>query len=213
MEKTLEQKLPYDLIDGYRLFDWRKTCAYINEQGKALFGSKFQLNREDWPVIRKLIVYHVRDEEWCAKEGLDLNKGILLTGPIGCGKTSMMHLFQLLSYRMMRYRVLSTRSVAFEFQEEGYSVINRYGRKPFPICLDDLGLEQNIKHYGNECNTMGEILLHRYELFRNEDIVTHATTNLNSAELEKLYGNRVRSRMREMFNLISFAESCQDKRK
>lgn len=206
-------ELPYKIENGYRLFDWRLTCAYINEQGKALYGQKFQLNREDWPVIRKLIIYHVRDEEQCAKAGLDLSKGILLSGPIGCGKTSMMHLFQLLSYRMMRYRVVPSRSIAFEFQEEGYNVIHRYGRKPFPICFDDLGLEQNIKHYGNECNTMGEILLHRYDLFTMEGIITHATSNLNSSELEKIYGNRVRSRLREMFNLISFPESVPDKRK
>ncbi|WP_322348420.1 hypothetical protein [Marivirga arenosa] len=35
-------------------------------------------------------------------------------------------------------------------------------------------------------------------------MITHATTNLIPTELENLYGNRVRSRMREMFNLIAF---------
>ena len=206
-------ELPYEIKNGYRLFDWRHTCAYITQQGKIQYGQKFQLNREDWPIIRKLIIYHVRDEELAQKEGLDLSKGLLLIGPIGCGKTSMMHLFQLLAYRMMRYRVLPSRTIAFEFQEEGYNVIHRYGRKLYPICFDDLGLEQNIKHYGNECNTMAEILLHRYELFTTEGIITHATSNLNSTELENIYGNRVRSRLREMFNLVSFPETSHDKRK
>lgn len=35
-------------------------------------------------------------------------------------------------------------------------------------------------------------------------MITHATTNLSASELEDYYGNRVRSRMREMFNLIAF---------
>jgi len=42
---------------------------------------------------------------------------------------------------------------------------------------------------------------------------THATTNLNAHELEDRYGNRVRSRMREMFNLIAFEINSIDKRK
>ena len=40
----------------------------------------------------------------------------------------------------------------------------------------------------------------------------HITTNLNAVELEKRYGNRVRSRLRAMFNLIGFDEDSKDKR-
>lgn len=39
--------------------------------------------------------------------------------------------------------------------------------------------------------------------FRVEEVFLNAyQINLTSSELEKLYGNRVRSRLREMFNLI-----------
>ncbi|KKL94503.1 hypothetical protein LCGC14_1864050, partial [marine sediment metagenome] len=37
-------------------------------------------------------------------------------------------------------------------------------------------------------------------------------TNLNANELEDRYGKRVRSRMREMFNLIAFKKDAKDKR-
>ena len=71
---------------------------------------------------------------------------------------------------------------------------------------------------------LGEILLSRYDLFmRHPELVsgshqtkfrttTHITTNLNAQELEKRYGNRVRSRMRQMFNLVSYDKSTPDKR-
>ncbi len=66
---------------------------------------------------------------------------------------------------------------------------------------------------------MGEIFLSRYDLFvrtynpeRSRGGKTHATTNLNAQELEERYGNRVRSRMRQMFNLISFDTKSVDKR-
>jgi len=59
---------------------------------------------------------------------------------------------------------------------------------------------------------MGEILLSRYDLFISKGIPTHVTTNLSASEIEEKYGNRVRSRMREMFNLVAFDKNAPDKR-
>jgi DNA replication protein DnaC len=60
---------------------------------------------------------------------------------------------------------------------------------------------------------MGEILLSRYDHYINNHMLTHATTNLSASELESFYGNRVRSRMREMFNLIAYTPNSLDKRR
>ena len=59
---------------------------------------------------------------------------------------------------------------------------------------------------------MAEILLSRYDLFVSKGIPTHLTTNLSASEIEDKYGNRVRSRMREMFNLVAFDKNAGDKR-
>lgn len=88
----------------------------------------------------------------------------------------------------------------------GFEVIHKYSAPalgidtPKSFCFDDLGTEQSLKYYGNECNVMAEVLLSRYERFVSQSIKTHITTNLSATEIEALYGNRVRSRMREMFN-------------
>lgn len=59
---------------------------------------------------------------------------------------------------------------------------------------------------------MGEVLLSRYDLFVSQGILTHVTTNLSAPEIEQRFGNRVRSRMREMFNVVAFDKNTQDKR-
>jgi hypothetical protein len=59
---------------------------------------------------------------------------------------------------------------------------------------------------------MAEILLSRYDLFISKKLQTHITTNLSASEIEKFYGNRVRSRLREMINLIGFERNITDKR-
>lgn len=84
--------------------------------------------------------------------------------------------------------------------------------QPKIYCLDDLGVEQNLKYYVNECNVIGEVLLSRYEYYISHDMITHLTTNLSASELECVYGNRLRSRLREMFNLVSFNKGSLDKR-
>ncbi|RZK00116.1 MAG: ATPase, partial [Flavobacterium sp.] len=41
---------------------------------------------------------------------------------------------------------------------------------------------------------------------------THITSNLSASEIETHYGLRVRSRLREMVNLISYDKTTNDKR-
>ena len=103
-----------------------------------------------------------------------------------------------------------------EFSKQGYDVINQYSRSvrsPKPICFDDIYVEPPMRYFGDQINVFGEIILTRYELFISKRIQNHATTNLNSEELESRYGNRVRSRLREMVNLIAFSPESLDKRK
>ncbi len=59
---------------------------------------------------------------------------------------------------------------------------------------------------------MAEIILSRYEQFISCGMLTHVTTNLSASEMDQLYGNRVRSRLREMLNLVSFDKASKDKR-
>ena len=84
---------------------------------------------------------------------------------------------------------------------------------PKHYCFDDLGTENKLKYFGNECNIMAEILLSRYDEFVSRKLITHLTTNLSATEIENLYGIRVRSRMRKLFNLIAFHSLATDQRK
>ncbi len=209
----MKSELPFEIINGVRQYNFNKSWNYLEQMGQQKFGLKFKLNPEDKEIIYKLLIYFIRDEETCEKYGIDLEKGILLNGPVGCGKTSLMTLMRHFTYPDHHYLIKSTRDIASEFNQEGYPVIQKYGKSRNKIyCFDDLGVENNMKYYGNECNTVAEILLQRYDLQILEGTVTHATTNLNAEELEVIYGNRIRSRLRSMFNLIAFQKSTPDKR-
>lgn len=193
------------------IYDFDKMLIYLNAKGKLLFGSKFKIFEEDKNVLYKLCNYFIKDIENCQKLGIDINRGILLTGPVGCGKTSLMRLLRQMIPHQKPYKIIPTRNIAFAFNHIGYKTIEDYGDGQY-FCFDDLGVEPMGRHYGKDCNVMGEIILSRYDLFVEHKLKTHITTNLNAQELEEHYGNRVRSRMRQLFNLIAFDKGSVDKR-
>lgn len=198
--------------------DFQKCISYIESKGKELYHPSFKIFPDDHELIFKLLVYFLKDTANAERLGLSFRKGIFLTGPVGCGKTTLMNLIKLVLYPEQRYIVKSCREISFEFIEDGYSVIRKYSNLSFKndvpkvYCFDDLGTENSLKFYGNECNVMAEILLSRYDYFVSRKMLTHITTNLNSTEIENIYGSRVRSRLREQFNLVAFGESAKDKR-
>ena len=204
--------VPFKYQDNFRHFDFKECLAYLYNQGKIKYGKHFRIRKDDYEIIYKLLVYSIRDEENSQIHNIDLDKGILLLGPVGCGKTSLMTLIKPFFQKELQHKIKSSREISFEFINEGYTTIHKYGKSTAVYCFDDLGVEKSLKHFGNDCNTMAEILLSRYDHFIQSGIPTHATTNLNAEELEKLYGNRVRSRLREMFNLIAFDKAISDKR-
>lgn len=199
-------------------YEFEKCLAFMEKKGKELFGEHFKIDAADYEVIFKLLLYVIGDQKNAAKYNINLNKGILLSGPIGCGKTCLMTLIRYFQPPTRRFVVKSCRNISFEFIRDGYEVIHKYSqnsfhnREPKTYCFDDLGSENNLKYYGSDCNIMAEILLSRYDLRVSRKLITHLTTNLSASEIEIAYGNRVRSRMREMFNLINFTKESQDKR-
>jgi energy-coupling factor transporter ATP-binding protein EcfA2 len=200
-------------------FDFTKCLLSIEQTGKELYSPSFKVIPEDYEIIFKLLVYFLQDANNAEKYQISLKKDILLAGPVGCGKTSLMHLVKLFLPFEKRYLVKPCRDICFEFSQEGYAVIQKYSSQSFnkddtpkSYCFDDLGTETNLKYYGNDCNVMAELLLSRYDLFVHRKMRTHITTNLNGDEIGEIYGTRVRSRMREQFNLIAFDENAKDKR-
>lgn len=199
-------------------YNYPEILAWLEQRGKQDYGEKFHFAQQDILNITKLMAYFLKDETKTNEFGIDLTKGILLSGPVGCGKTTLMTLMKYVAKQNNRFYLKTCRDISFEFIKEGYEIIHRYSRGSYSqteyknYCFDDLGVEQNLKYYGNECNVMAEIILSRYDLFIARKVQTHLTTNLSASEIETAYGNRIRSRLRGMLNLIAFDKNTADKR-
>jgi hypothetical protein len=178
---------------------------------KKQMGIDFKITNN--VIINSLLQY------FCNEKGyFDENKGIMLSGGVGVGKTTLMKLFA--QNQKSSFIVVSCRKVAQDYVSGGddgkggfkaiekywkpfITTANEFGHKERGMCFDDLGTESDKSHFGNHLNAMAEVILNRYD---NQDLVgmTHFTTNLSGDEIEKYYGTRVRSRMREMVNKFDF---------
>lgn len=67
----------------------------IQSKGKEIFGEHFNISPEDDEVVQKLLTWFMQDEQQAKHFNINLHKGVLLTGPIGCGKTSLMTLMRI----------------------------------------------------------------------------------------------------------------------
>jgi len=96
------------------------NLSIIQTRGKEVFGEHFCVFPEDHEVLQKLLTWFLQDEQGAKHYNINLHKGILLTGPIGCGKTSLMSLMRLLVPQPQRFGIKSCREITFDFIKDGY---------------------------------------------------------------------------------------------
>lgn len=207
MSKLLFRESGNNFLD----YSFYKLKAFLHVQSRMMFDKDFRLHKEDKPVLLILYCYFIQDQNAGAIIGLDINKGLLISGPVGCGKTTLMNLMPKSTRHKINYEMIPTRNIVNNFNEVGFEVLEKY-KDTKDYCFDDLGLEPTGCHNTKDCNVMEEILLSRYDLFKTKNVKTHITTNLSVEELEARYGSQLIRGLGEMFNLIGFAKSSKDKR-
>ncbi|SBW03812.1 conserved hypothetical protein [uncultured Dysgonomonas sp.] len=142
---------------------------------------------------------------------LDPSKGLWLMGDIGTGKSSLMQVFS--KYMIAKHdgflihdcsHVANQYSISGDLDKYTYNQTGYHG-EPVWMCFDELGRESiPANHFGQKLNVMQHILSTRYSLWQTEKVKTFVTTNLDAIGVEGCYGDYIRDRCREMFNLISF---------
>lgn len=141
----------------------------------------------------------------------DIDKGFIIQGPTGTGKTLAMQVMSIyrtiddikfikggITYRM-NFEISSVNDITTRFIDNAFDGIQIFSNR-FALCLDDIGNElDQVKHFGNTLDVIGYILSERY----SKGLLTFGTTNYNNNLLESKYGDRIMSRMHAMFNFIT----------
>lgn len=201
----------------------------VTEIGNTFCPDKrklFKVDKYNLHVITSLIYYFMGDKQFENEEGKSLNKGILLRGTVGTGKSVLMKIFnrkgELDFTKERSFNIISCIDVYSDFIENGIETTKKHTQfspmeyveipQKFSKCFDELGEDNSVsKHYGNTVNVMEMVIMKRYYNFQDHGLITHFTTNLTPEQIEQHYGERVRSRLAEMCN--DFIIEGPDRRK
>lgn len=150
---------------------------------------------------------------WGASGLLDVEKGLLLYGPIGTGKSTLLKGLQHYAAKTARYcnggkcatfQFISAAEIALQFSEKGITGLSKYTDRDciYNLAIDEVGREpMDSKHFGTGINVIQTVLQLRYE--QRYSFYTHLTTNLNPDEdFSQYYGDYIADRVKEMFNVI-----------
>ena len=188
--------LPLAYSDFRELFfSFGTYCLFKRNQHRD-----FIIDENNEAIIEQLYCYATNNGSFSG----DLNKGILLQGKYGCGKSviletySMLHNHIVMNYSQRQPLLTFIRST--ELQEQ----IIRQSLKPFvqrPLIIDEFGREsKTVQDFGNILRPISELLCIRGDM----GTLTHGTTNftLETLSSAEFYGGMIGDRLRMMFNFI-----------
>lgn len=208
-----------------------KGYLELNKDGlktvfKAFYEDKYKrkyiLESEDF--LNLLIDYFFKDEEFYNSELLikkfnkipSLDKGLLIIGDVGVGKSSTLDILQTIFEKecrfdsSYRFRKISVQNLVLQYEKkENYisndDFFNKY--KTGFLCIDDVKSERKASSFG-KINLIQEILYLRYEKKARTILTCNfkegCQNDLNEAlnEFGELYGSRIYDRIFELFNII-----------
>jgi DNA replication protein DnaC len=169
--------------------------------GLTINKKMMKTTKEGVPVLT-LHEVEIFIKKWNEK---DRPKGILLLGPTGHGKSTLMKA-QNWAYEWPNKE---TRTCSYDMKE----IVNRYEQYGILISadqltlaqpnklvyFDDLGWERTAHRYGAKVNLMDELV----DKYRGASY----TSNLNLERLTEKYGERVVSRLKEYCYVISLQDN------
>lgn len=188
-------------------------------------GKEFIQNPETIENIKVIMLYFLKSPDFFFCKNLNplskpsFDKGLLIVGNYGNGKTSTMKAFEkvfqgIKGYSFKSYNANDVVKMFESIQIDNYTI--DLSRKEFDLIMcrgdryfDDLKTEREASNYG-KFNLFKEIL----EIRSGTKYKTHVTCNYNTKypdntekaidEFAIKYGERVYDRIFEMFNIIEF---------
>lgn len=165
---------------------------------KKVFDVDLIVNEQTKMLIKVICFFISKDHRFETELGYSFKKGLLIRGVSGLGKTFLIRCVQ--DNELQPVQVLSMIAIANEIKSNGEYRLSYNPEKI--IYLDDVGTEQaTINHFGTKINFFKDYLEMYYlnNIFYNNLIIS---MNNDFDEIEEKYGFRVRSRIKDMFNII-----------
>lgn len=194
----------------------RHKLEYLNGIWEAVAQLMKCPNYEIDELAQKYINYFSsRCKEFYPELNDNPCKGLLVMGAVGVGKTMNFRVYQQIYQKINikidgrifpplhtvnddTFFIVHVKQIESGLRVEGEEYLEKL-IKIKKLVIDDLGVDgDDFKDYGTSRNPVIDVISRRYDKMFTDGLVTHFTTNLNSAEIKKKYGDRNLDRIIEM---------------
>lgn len=208
-----KQSHPFDIYSLWNMFKL---------EFEKMYGTEFLVDENVRNNILPVFYYFLENDQFFKCNNLlggeisapSFQKGLLLFGNVGVGKTNIMRVFESLfsNYLPHRFKIIPTYKVVDQYEE----IVTRDDRRYFydyfqkgTILFDDLTSEKIANNFGN-LNIMNEVFKRRYDSNKKTHLILNPIQNFENdvrGSLDKLgdkYDERNIDRWYSMFNVVVF---------
>lgn len=178
----------------------KKIFALMKITSKEVFKKEFSLDTENQNLVKAVCFFLSEDPRFETELGYSFRKGLWLRGISGLGKT---YIFQCAADNGLNpVLIQSMIEISESIRANGEYTIPMKNEKV--LYLDDVGSEEaTVNHYGTKINFLKNFIEQTYLMNQHRGFgKLVVSTNNSFTQIEEKYGFRVRSRIKDMFNVI-----------
>lgn len=171
-----------------------KLAAFFETKLQKLIGKKPV--RQTIELLQQLSHYYM-----CEAGVLNPDKGLLFMGNVGTGKTKLA--LSVIRNPRYEYTYETTRNIS-ECYEIGTDHWEQFLKSDKSYIFDDVGTEliAQIPYTRKTTESVAELIYKRYDSGSLNNVII--TTNLDAEAIAARYGDRIRDRIKECFNVVVF---------
>ena len=181
----------------------KRFAEEMQKRSRDRYGVKLVLNQRTTPLIKAICMLLSHDHRYETECALNRNKGLILRGAPGLGKSWVIGLVADNPIRPVQ--IVTMHEIVRDILETGQSNRIKFNQYEY-IYLDDVGTEyaggERIKYFGTEINWFRTFIEMYYAKYPNHFHRLILSTNDNFTTMEEKYGFRVRDRLAEKFNVL-----------
>lgn len=178
------------------------------------FYPEYEIDDDNSGVLNSISLWVKKDPEFEKSGEYFLEKGILLMGTVGTGKSNMFIILQTYLSKYLKSQYAFRREVVWEFTSEfnkkGYESLDKQNNGNCyydELCMIDKRTnfpnKEEATYFGSKLFVGEEIIMKRSDSFKFHGFQTHFSTNADEVELHSIYGERAYSRLTEMCNFFT----------